>query len=215
MSTNFLITLPNYDDTTHYLSAWGKEIIKTANDSNLKVFDLQGESANRKEFESKLRNLSPKLVMLNGHGGDNLVTGHKDEVLIKAGENEELLKSKIIYALSCRSAKILGPASVKKGALNYTGYSDDFIFMYEPDLFSRPNLDKTAELFLSPSNVFIESLIKGNSVRDSFERSRKAIIKNFNKSVSSSESDPTTARFLWWNLRNFSSQGKMDVSIKD
>jgi|AntAceMinimDraft_17_1070374.scaffolds.fasta_scaffold30312_3 hypothetical protein len=213
MSVNFLITLPNHDDTTHYLSAWGKEIIKTAKNSNLKVFDLQGEKANKKEFESKIKNFSPKLIMLNGHGSKNIVTGHKNEILLKAGENEELLKSKIVYALSCSSAKILGLKSVKKGALNYTGYMDDFIFMYEPNLFSRPILDKTANLFLSPSNVFIESLIKGNKVRDSFERSRKAMEKNFKKSLSTSEIDPTISRFLWWNLRNFSSQGDMEVSI--
>mgnify|MGYP001568312638 FL=1 len=215
MNVNFLITLPNHDDTTHYLSAWSKEIIKIANDFSLKVFDLSGEKANRKEFESKIKSLSPKLVMLNGHGDKDIVMGHRNEILIKAGENDDLLKLKIVYALSCSSAKILGLESVKKGALNYTGYLDDFIFMYEPNLFSRPNLDKTAGLFLSPSNVFIESLIKGNSVKESFERSRKAIIKNFNKSASTSECDPTISRFLWWNLRNFSSQGNMNVSIKD
>jgi len=33
------------------------------------------------------------------------------------------------------------------GALSYTGYEDDFIFLYEPELFSRPLLDKTAGLF--------------------------------------------------------------------
>jgi len=207
MNTNFLITLPNHDQTTHYLSAWGKQIINVAKDSDLNVLDLQGEKANRKEFESKIKNLSPKLIMFNGHGDKDMITGHKNEILVKAGE------SKIIYALSCRSAKILGPESVRKGALSYTGYEDDFIFMYEPNFFSRPNLDKTAELFLTPSNIFIESLIKGNNVRDSFERSKKAIIKNFNKSISTLELDPTIAMFLWWNLRNFSSHGNMDVSI--
>lgn len=215
MNTAFLITLPNHDQTTHYLSAWGKQIIKMANNSDLKVLDLQGEKANREEFETKVKALSPKLIMFNGHGDNSMIMGHKNEILVKAGENEELLRSKIIYALSCRSAKILGPESVKKGALNYTGYEDDFIFMYEPNFFSRPNLDKTAELFLAPSNIFMESLIKGNNIEDSFERSKRAIIKNFNKSVSTLESDPTIARFLWWNLRNFSSHGNMNVSIKD
>jgi hypothetical protein len=215
MSATFLITLPNHDDTTHYLSAWGKEVIKIAKETGLKVLDLSGERANRKEFENKVKNLSPKLVMLNGHGDDNLVTGYKNEPLVKAGDNEGLLKEKIVYALSCRSAKVLGPESIKSGALNYTGYEDDFIFMYEPELFSRPHLDKTAGLFLDPSNTFIESLIKGNNVKESFKRSRNAIIKNFNKSVSTSETDPSIARFLWWNLKNFSSHGDVEVSIKE
>ncbi len=214
MSFTYLITRPEHDDTTYYLSNWGEKTIKVAESQGAKVLDLHGERANKEEFESKMKKLSPELVMLNGHGDLDLVTGNKNQVLIKAGVNEELLKSKIVYALSCKSAKILGPASIRVGALSYTGYEDDFIFVYEPNLFTRPLLDKTAGLFLEPSNIFVESLIKGNSVRESFERSRNIIKKNFNRAVSTLESDPTTARFLWWNLRNFKSHGDLDVSIK-
>ena len=152
--------------------------------------------------------------MLNGHGNIDLVMGHQNQILLKAGLNEDLLNSKIVYALSCKSAKVLGPKSIQAGTLSYTGYEDDFIFVYEPELFSRPLLDKTAGLFLDPSNTFIESLIKGNSVRESFERSVNVLKKNFNKALSTLESDPTTARFLWWNLRNFRAHGNLDVSIE-
>lgn len=213
MSFTYLITRPEHDDTTHYLSIWSKETIKVAEIQGAKVLDLQGERANKAEFESKMEKLSPKLVMLNGHGDLDLVTGHKNQALIKVGVNEGLLKSKIVYALSCKSAKVLGPASIRAGALSYTGYEDDFIFVYEPNLFTRPLLDKTVGLFLEPSNIFIESLIKGHSVRESFERSRNTIKKNFNRAVSTLETDPTTARFLWWNLRNFKAHGDLNSSV--
>ncbi len=215
MSFTYLITRPEHDDTTHYLSNWGKETIKVAENQGVRVLDLHGERANKKEFESKIKKLSPKLVMFNGHGDSDLVTGHKNQELIKAGVNEGLLKSKIVYALSCKSAKVLGPASVRAGALNYTGYEDDFIFIYEPEFFTRPLLDKTAELFLEPSNIFIESLIKGNSVIESFERSRNTLKKNFNRAVSTLESAPTAARFLWWNLKNFKSCGDLKISLRN
>jgi len=214
MSFTYLITRPEHDDTTHYLSSWGKETIKVAESQGVRVLDLHGERANKKEFESKIKKLSPKLVMFNGHGDSDLVTGHKNQELIKAGVNEGLLKAKIVYALSCKSAKVLGPASIQAGALSYTGYEDDFIFIYEPEFFTRPLLDKTAELFLEPSNIFVESLIKGNSVIESFERSRNILKKNFNRAVSTLESDPTAARFLWWNLKNFKSCGDLNVSVK-
>ena len=214
MSFTYLITRPEHDDTTHYLSNWSKETINLAESRGWKVLDLHGERANKNEFESKMKKLSPNIVMLNGHGNIDLVMGHQNQILIKAGLNEELLKSKIVYALSCKSAKVLGPKSIQAGALSYTGYEDDFIFVYEPELFSRPLLDKTAGLFLGPSNIFIESLIKGNSVRESFERSRNILKKNFNRALSTLERDSTTARFLWWNLRNFIAHGNLDVSIK-
>lgn len=112
MSFTYLITRPNYDDTTHYLFNWSEETIKLAEGQGAKVLDLQGEKANREEFESRMKKFSPKLVMINGHGDADLVTGHKNQMLIKAGVNEELLKSKIVYALSCKSAQVLGPKSV-------------------------------------------------------------------------------------------------------
>ena len=214
MNFTCLITRPEHDDITHYLSNWSKETIKVAENQGVKVLDLHGEKANKKEFEDKMKKFSPALVMINGHGDIDLVMGHKDKILIKAGLNEELLKSKIVYALSCKSAKVLGPKSIRVGALSYTGYEDDFIFVYEPELFSRPLLDKTAELFLRPSNIFIESLIKGNSIKESFERSKNSLKKNFNRAVSTLETDTTTVRFLWWNLRNFKSHGNLDISIK-
>ena len=205
MSSTYLITRPEHDDTTYYLSNWSKETIKLAEERGFKVLDLHREKANKKEFEEKVKKLSPKLIMLNGHGNFDLVTGNRNETIVKVGVNEGLLKSKIVYALSCKSAKILGPKSIEAGALNYTGYEDDFIFVYEPEQFSRPLSDKTAELFLSPSNLFIESLIKGNSVEEAFEKSKNALKKSLSKAVSTLENDPTAARFLWWNLMNFKS----------
>lgn len=199
----YLITRPEHDTTTHYLSKWSKETIKIAESQGAKVLDLQGERANAEEFKEKMEKFSPELVMLNGHGDVDLITGHKNQPLIEAGINEDMLKSKIVYALSCKSAKVLGPKSVQAGALSYIGYEDDFIFVYEPELFSRPLLDETAGLFLEPSNIFIESLIKGNTVKESFGRSKIALKKNFNRAISTGDNDPTTARFLWWNLRNF------------
>lgn len=213
MRFTYLITRPEHDDTTHFLSAWSEKTIKLAEENDAKIFDLPRERANKKEFESKIKKFSPNLVMLNGHGDDDIVMGHKNEILIKAGMNENVLKGKIVYALSCRSAKVLGPKSVNAGALNYTGYEDDFIFMYEPNLFTRPLIDRTAALFLEPSNIFIESLIKGNTVQEALDKSKNLLRKNFNTSISTLDQDSTTARFLWWNLRNFVSHGDMDASV--
>jgi len=213
VSFTYIITRPEHDDTTFYLSTWSKETITLAESKGIKVLDLHREKANKDEFENRLKKLFPKLVMFNGHGDSDLVTGHKNQILIKAGVNEELLKDKIVYALSCKSAKVLGPKSIQAGALNYTGYEDDFIFVYEPELFSRPLLDKTAELFLKHSNMFIDSLIKGNSISESFERSKDVLEKNFIKAISTLESDSSVARFLWWDLRNFKSHGDLNISI--
>ena len=187
--------------------------MRLAQDRGVKVLDLHRERANRSEVESMIRKISPDFVVLNGHGSDNCVAGHNNEPIVTAGENEELLSSKIVYAISCRSGKGLGPKSIEAGAVSYTGYDDDFVFLYEHEKFSRPLQDETARLFLEPSKVFVDSLIKGNTVSESRRRTENILSKNILKSLGSNQQDAGLVRFLWWDLKHFVSHGRLDVSF--
>ena len=158
-----LITRPEHDDTTHYLSNWCKKVIEVIDAKGIKLFDLHRDKANKAEVASIIEKQCPGLIIFNGHGDDNCVTGDKNEPLIESGNNESLLKDKITYAVSCRSAKLLGPKSVAAGAKAYIGYDDDFVFVYSPDKITKPFLDESAKMFLEPSNELIISLIKKNS----------------------------------------------------
>jgi len=210
--TELLITRPEHDDTTHYLSNWSKEIIDIAENKNIKVFDLNREKAIRNNVELRLNKMSCNLTFFNGHGDFNVIGGHNNEPLIIGGENEGLLKSKIVYAISCKSAKELGPKSVKIGAISYTGFDDDFIFVYEPENISRPLHDNTAKLFLEPSQLFVKSLIKGNSVKEGMEKTKKLLADNFLKALNSN--DTNSAKYLWWNLKHFVSHGDVDAKLQ-
>ena len=137
-----VVTRPEHDDTTHYLSHWMKEVLKIAEKKGIKIVDLRRDRARRGEVEGVLRRQNPDFVIFNGHGASDRVGGHKNDVLIQVGMNESLLKSKVIYAVSCRSAQQLGPKSIEAGAITYVGYDDDFIFFYEPEMISRPLKDK-------------------------------------------------------------------------
>ena len=206
MNVRVLLTRPEHDDTTFYLSQWSREAIALAKEKGMDVLDLNRERANRKEVEGVLDKISPDVVVFNGHGSEDMVTGHKNEPLIIAGENEGLLRSKLVYAISCRSAKTLGPESIKAGAVAYTGYDDDFIFVTETEKVARPLEDETAELFLSPSNSFIKSLLKGNSVGESHKRAENAFRENILKIAGSDNPDINLIKFLVWDMRHFVSQ---------
>jgi len=95
-----------YDPTTYYLFHWSQKVIDFAEKKNINIIDLQGERANKKEFTNIVVKRRPYLVLFNGHGTKDSIDGHNNETLIKAGENEDLLKNKIIYALSCETAKL-------------------------------------------------------------------------------------------------------------
>lgn len=179
MISMVLVTQPNFDLTTNYISYWSDEVVDIAKKKGISITVLKGRRANKNEFESVVSKIRPRLIFLNGHGDYDTVAGQKDEILVKAGENEVCLKGKIVYALSCRSGKILGEESVKKGARAYIGYKEDFVFHYSHDKITSPLKDDVAKLFLEPSNYVVTSLLKGHTVQDSWENSQR----NFRKKM--------------------------------
>ena len=200
---SILITRPNHDKTTNYLYHWSKLVITQAIKKGIKIYDLAGNRANRETFTSYLKQ-NPLIIFFNGHGDENSVTGFNDEILIKLGDNEAVLKNKIAYSRSCRSAKILGHECVKNGCRAFIGYKEDFIFCISPHLSTKPLEDKVAKLFLEPSNLIVVALLKGKSAQEAHVRSLKLMKKNFNDLVSTSSPPKSKnyAPYLWHNIKH-------------
>lgn len=206
MARTFLITRPKYDYTTRYLYSWAEKVKNFAKSRGDKVLDLDDDRANKKEFESVVKKTNPAFMLafmfLNGHGNEVSVTGQHGEVLVDEGNSLELLISKVIYALTCRSGRGLGKKSVERGAVAYIGYDEDFIFMYSESKRTRPQDDKTAALFLDPSNQVAISLLKGQAVEEASRRSKDFFVRNI-RSLLTSESpaqDTAAIRFLYWDM---------------
>jgi len=177
MSGLLLITRPKYEDTTWYLFRWSDFILKEAEEKGFERIDLSGEKATKERFLGTLRKKSGArmLVVLNGHGNDRAVAG-QDEIIISV-EDAALLSDKIIYARACSSAKTLGPSAVNAGASAYIGYDIEFVFFTENEKLSRPLEDKTAALFLEPSNHVPIALLKGHTVSDANHRSQEKFLQ--------------------------------------
>lgn len=195
-----LITRPLYEGTTHYLFFWNEDVINFAKRRSYKIVDLKTKKANRKTLESYLNKIKPNLILLNGHGSSDLIAGQDDEVIIKVGENEELLKGTIVYALSCKTGQILGPKSIEKGTISYIGYKEDFNFWVNSTHSSRPNSDPRAKLFLGPSNKIALSLLKGHSVKDSCNKAKEAFRENARKLIATNSPDQFVIPDLIWNM---------------
>jgi len=175
-----LITLPEYDDTTFYCSRFSEDIVKFARNSGFNVFDIRKERVNRKIIVAMLREKNPRLVLFNGHGSDETVTGHNDEILIKTPEDIGLLTSRIVHSLSCSSAKKLGKDAVEKGTTSYIGYENDFIFFFDKNKTTQPLEDKIASPIFEAATQIPLALIKGNNVSEAFVRSQKTYEKWIN-----------------------------------
>lgn len=199
-----LVTRPQHDVTTRYLSSWAFEVMELAKDKGVDVVDLQKEKANIAEFSGRMEKIKPGLVFLNGHGDDTSIAGHDNNIIVAKGINSSLLEGKITYALSCNSAKELGQSIACCGRSVFIGYLDKFVFVSDRNFVNRPADDPKAQPFKDASNQVMFSLLKGRTANDASRRSIekfKSLCLKFSSSSADSDS-LQIAQCLWWNSRN-------------
>ena len=200
-----LITRPDHDITTLYLFQWTELVIKLIKEDNsFLLVDLPKEQANKKEFISQLKKGNPVLVLLNGHGSGTTVCGYNNEALVTLGNDEKYFRNKIIYAISCRSARTLGKYLIGQGTKTYLGYDDDFIFIIEEPESGNLLEDKTAGLYLEPAILVALSMIKGNTVGDAFRESQNKFKENIDQLLNSEASEKTKELlpYLYWDMEH-------------
>lgn len=210
-----IITRPEHDPGTRYLSCWSKGIIKEAKKKNIDVTDLHKEKATKRELEGRLQKISPMLVVLNGHGNDECVFGHDNEVLISL-KNSHLLNGKITYAVSCNSAKKLGKSCDGQDTA-YIGYDEKFVFNLERRYLSDPLKDQRAAQFLHASNQVVLSLIKGHTAEESSRSSKRFFREAILKLLPSADNNPHAredAADLFWDMNHQVCEGNGNLFIQ-
>ena len=215
MARHLLITRPEHDYTTRYLSTWAEKLFHLVKEKDFFIIDLYRKRANRKEVESIIKRREPCFVVVNGHGSDDLIAGHRDEPLLTANGNSSLLQGKITYAISCRSARVLGQEVGQYADTVYIGYQDDFILLYLERHRTRPIEDKLAELFLNPSNLVVTTLLKGHCAKESVLRAQQEFLRNIQKLLTSETKadDSSALRYLVWDMRNLVLCGQGDKQL--
>lgn len=181
MNKGLLITLPRHEYTVDYLTVFSKSIMQEADSRSIKVKELRDKSANRKEFEAFIKSLNYKMVVFNGHGSEDTISGYKDVPIVQDGVNDSLLKGRIIYARSCWAGCVLGACMKDDTEGCFIGYELPFMFYIDDTWRSNPQKDRIAPIFLEPSNLVPISLIKGNTALQAHEKSKNQILKNIKK----------------------------------
>ena len=202
MNNIILITKPEYDDATFYLSKWSEKIIDVAVKSNKTVIQLKKEKVNKTQVEKAIYSRNPYFLILNGHGDETTIYGHKDKPIVKLGENEELLKGKITYSVACNAAFKLGKSCICKNTY-FVGYENKFVFSFDTNSMANPLDDSFARPFFESTNAVPISIIKGKSVKESVEKSKllfeKWIIHYRNSSLPEA---PYILFMLLWDMEN-------------
>ena len=184
MKRGLLVTRPSYDDTTSYLFYYAWEVIDSAREKGIKVLDLVRPRLTKQNFSDLISKQDPTLVFFNAHGDEKRIYGDKtdedEEILIEEGRNHTLLSKRIVYARACYAAASLGKVCTRKGGC-FIGYKTPFSFWIDERWSAKPSNDKTARLFLEPSNLVVISLLKGNCTQEAFDKSQNMSKKNILK----------------------------------
>lgn len=198
-----LLTNPEVDTLTCYLSAWTDFLLKECKIKANKYYRLRREKVTRKKFESLLTKRAVDLVLLCGHGDSDVVFGN-DEVILDT-KNDNVLGGKTVHALSCQSAKELGRDAVEKGAKAYVGYKEDFIaFLNDSNRISKPLEDTTASLFLSAAFTAPKVLLRGGSPNEAVTQAKKEYDRSIRKAINSDiqSDDDQFINWLYWDRDN-------------
>ena len=171
---------PSHDDVTSYLFHYSKELVTYSCLKGFITINKEREDANKQVVTNIIKKLKPTFIMFNGHGSPNLICGHEDEIIIKYGDNHNLLKDKIIYSLSCSSAEKLG-WEIANNKTTFIGYIDEFALGMDINSQTTIHRDKRAKLFLEPSNLLVKSLLKGNSAKDAVRKAKESMKENISK----------------------------------
>jgi len=191
-----LVTRPRHDPNVEYLHYWAGEVMRFAMEKGVAVIDCCREKANKAEVSSYIAKQSPRFVMFNGHGQPGAIHGHNNEVLVES-KNAGILKSKLVYAVSCMAASALGKNSCKKGCSAFIGYGQDFGFIKDAQRECTPAKDRFAQPFKEASNTVPLSLIKGNTAGEAFEKSQKKYAELI-KQYAASDSKPENKDIRFW-----------------
>lgn len=200
MKAGILMTLPRSDDVTEYLFVFSQPIIRACNKKGIKIRPLIQDNATRDKFESMVGSLDYKVIIFNGHGHPNCILGHKNEELIKLGENESILKDRITYSRTCWSVLGVGKKCIensKRGC--FIGYKIPFMFFMDSNWLTNPIKDNTAKVFFDTSNKTALGLIKGRTTQEAHDNSKRSMLKEMNKALKKKDKDSKAIAQILWN----------------
>ena len=109
------------------------------------------------------------IIIGTGHGDRDVFTGQNEAVILEIGKyNPKEIKGKVIKLISCQTGVELGPDLVANGCAAFMGYTDDYVWVVDADLASRPWADKMAATSLMPVIDGLNALLDGKTAREAF-----------------------------------------------
>lgn len=181
-----IVIRSRYDISTSYLFAFSEELIKEAEARGFKVAKIEDEDISEITLRSRIKNRKPKFILFNGHGSETAIFDSQGQEFINAN-SADVFKETVAYTIACNCLVKLGLAAIEKGCHSFIGYKKPFWIARDHKFESTPLKDKIALPIIECSNIIIKSLIKGNTVEESVNKSHEKAVDNILKLIYSKE----------------------------
>jgi hypothetical protein len=171
------------------------------------VIVLQGVEDVRANFVPKAKGALTVYIGGIGHGNYDVYTGHWGDHILHIGDYDATeVKGKAIHFLSCRTARDLGPDTVANAANCYTGYTENFVLVWDDG--TTPAVNEF-ELFARSDSTFDLAMVNGATALEA----HKATIQAFNAAIAEV---PNTVAATWlaWDRDHFKLHGDGAAAIQ-
>ncbi len=198
----YILCRTSDDPVLKYIYEWAIPPIRQINDL---FIDVRDTKYNKKNVTKLLKRDDYKIIWFQGgHGGYDRITGYQKEPIIVALDNDYLLKNKeFVYALSCKTARVLGVSAFQQGCKFYLGYLEKFVFVNLVGYENRPLQDPIAKPFMEASNTVIVTYMKTRDAIQSYKKSQEVFNYYINKYMFTKEEKTYhLVPFLSWDKRN-------------
>ena len=208
-----VVMRPNYERATEYLYHWSVPYIRTSQQLGTSVPDLAADDATRAKFVQSVQNSDSKLLVLQGHGSETVLTGQHYEPILEMKDEGALLEGKVIYALSCLTGAQLAQYEVdNNGVVCYLSYFEHFQFFTREG--ATPLNDPAAAPFFQSSHAFWSALLDGNTTGESYDISQEEFERSIAEWQQSADaSAPFIAAALVWDRDCQELHGAHDVTV--
>ena len=124
---------PSFDLPTRFMNFWLGLAKQDVAGLGFQVLDSSGEYATSYSFFDTMQTYNPDIVIADGHGDSNSLTGQGLQEVLRACTNNEVLSGKVMCAVSCLTGQGLGPDSRNKNATAYVGWVNEFTWVVSPE----------------------------------------------------------------------------------
>lgn len=119
------------------------------------------------------------IIIGTGHGDSDAFTGQNEDTILEIGKYDpKEVRGKVIKLIACQCGVALAPDLIRNGALSVQAYVDDYVWVCDADLASKPWADEIAATSLMPVIDGLNALLDGETCQEALNAELEGYTRN-------------------------------------